>query len=140
MSSITLDGTSAVTCIQFNPVDDNYFISGSLDAKVRIWNIPVRQVVDWTDLHEMVTAACYTPDGQVQKKTQLCFAYVSITIRLWRSFQLVIGYNTSWKGALVGSHKGTCRLYKTSGINRLLKAEVPHLHFNFSKLILEQLP
>ncbi|KAK4803423.1 hypothetical protein SAY86_003240 [Trapa natans] len=53
-----------VTCIQFNPVDDQYFISGSLDAKVRIWSIPDRQVVDWNDLHEMVTAACYTPDGQ----------------------------------------------------------------------------
>ncbi|KAJ0044559.1 hypothetical protein Pint_04478 [Pistacia integerrima] len=53
-----------VTCIQFNPVDDRYFISGSLDAKVRIWSIPDRQVVDWNDLHEMVTAACYTPDGQ----------------------------------------------------------------------------
>ncbi|CAH9088223.1 unnamed protein product [Cuscuta epithymum] len=53
-----------VTCIQFNPVDDRYFISGSLDAKVRIWSIPDRHVVDWNDLHEMVTAACYTPDGQ----------------------------------------------------------------------------
>ncbi|XP_026392268.1 WD repeat-containing protein 44-like isoform X1 [Papaver somniferum] len=53
-----------VTCIQFNPVDDRYFISGSLDAKVRIWSIPDRQVVDWNDLNEMVTAACYTPDGQ----------------------------------------------------------------------------
>lgn len=70
-----------VTCIQFNPVDDRYFISGSLDAKVRIWSIPDRQVVDWNDLHEMVTAACYTPDGQ---------------------------------GALVGSYKGSCRLYNTS--------------------------
>ncbi|XVE96868.1 hypothetical protein REPUB_Repub02eG0260500 [Reevesia pubescens] len=69
-----------VTCIHFNPMDDDYFISGSLDAKVRIWNIPDRHVVDWTDLHEMVTAACYTPDGQ---------------------------------GALIGSHKGTCRMYKT---------------------------
>ncbi|KAF8411176.1 hypothetical protein HHK36_003719 [Tetracentron sinense] len=70
-----------VTCIQFNPIDDKYFISGSLDAKVRIWSIPDRQVVDWNDLHEMVTAACYTPDGQ---------------------------------GALVGSYKGSCRLYNTS--------------------------
>ncbi|KAL8130540.1 LOW QUALITY PROTEIN: hypothetical protein V2J09_019695 [Rumex salicifolius] len=70
-----------VTCIQFNPVDDRYFISGSLDAKVRIWSIPDRQVVDWNDLHEMVTAACYTPDGQ---------------------------------GALVGSYKGSCRLYNTT--------------------------
>ncbi|KAK9116646.1 hypothetical protein Sjap_015593 [Stephania japonica] len=70
-----------VTCIQFNPVDDRYFISGSLDAKVRLWSIPDRQVVDWTELHEMVTALCYTPDGQ---------------------------------GALVGSHKGSCRLYDIS--------------------------
>lgn len=70
-----------VTCIQFNPVNDSYFISGSLDAKVRIWSIPDRQVVDWNDLHEMVTAACYTPDGQ---------------------------------GALVGSYKGSCRVYNTS--------------------------
>ncbi|XP_072962244.1 uncharacterized protein [Typha angustifolia] len=53
-----------VTCIQFNPVDDRYFISGSLDEKVRIWSIPDRQIVDWNDLHEMVTAACYAPDGK----------------------------------------------------------------------------
>lgn len=57
---------ATVTCIQFNPIDDRYFISGSLDAKVRIWSIPDRQVVDWSDLHEMVTAACYTPDGKVE--------------------------------------------------------------------------
>lgn len=54
-----------MTCIQFNPVDDRYFISGSLDEKVRIWSIPKREIVDWVDLHEMVTAACYTPDGKV---------------------------------------------------------------------------
>ncbi|XP_020593557.1 WD repeat-containing protein 44-like isoform X2 [Phalaenopsis equestris] len=53
-----------VTCIQFNPVDDRYFISGSLDAKVRLWNIPDRQVVDWSDQHEIITAVCYKPDGQ----------------------------------------------------------------------------
>ncbi|KAL4586534.1 hypothetical protein LXL04_011170 [Taraxacum kok-saghyz] len=53
----------AVTCIQFNPVDERYFISGSLDSKVRIWSIPDHQVVDWNDMKEMVTAASYTPDG-----------------------------------------------------------------------------
>ncbi|KAL3636864.1 hypothetical protein CASFOL_019163 [Castilleja foliolosa] len=80
-----------VTCIQFNPVDDRYFISGSLDSKVRIWNIPDRKVVDWSDLHEMVTAACYTPDGQ---------------------------------GALVGSYKGSCRLYNTSENKLLQKSQI----------------
>nr|XP_043622898.1 WD repeat-containing protein 44-like [Erigeron canadensis] len=54
-----------VTCIQFNPADDDYFISGSLDSKVRIWNIPDRQVVDWIDLHEMITAVGYSNDGKV---------------------------------------------------------------------------
>lgn len=43
-----------MTCIQFNPTDDRFFISGSLDTKVRIWSIPDRQVVDWNDVHEMV--------------------------------------------------------------------------------------
>ncbi|OVA12227.1 WD40 repeat [Macleaya cordata] len=80
-----------VTCIDFNPVDDTYFISGSLDAKVRIWSIPDRHVVDWTDLHEMVTAVCYTPDGQ---------------------------------GAMVGSHKGTCRLYDTSESKLVQKEQI----------------
>nr|XP_025888427.1 uncharacterized WD repeat-containing protein C18H10.05-like [Solanum lycopersicum] len=70
-----------VTCIHFNPVDDDHFISGSLDGKVRIWNISDRKVMDWTDLHEMVTATCHSPDGE---------------------------------GALIGSHKGSCRLYSTS--------------------------
>ncbi|KAF6171787.1 hypothetical protein GIB67_007308 [Kingdonia uniflora] len=76
---------------QFNPVDERYFISGSLDAKVRIWSIPDRQVVDWTDLHEMVTAVCYTPDG---------------------------------KGALIGSHKGSCRLYNTSDLKLNQKGQI----------------
>ncbi|KAI7997716.1 WD repeat-containing protein 44 [Camellia lanceoleosa] len=80
-----------VTCIQFNPIDDNYFISGSLDAKVRIWKIPDRQLVDYTDLHEMVTAVCYTPDGQ---------------------------------GALIGSHKGSCRLYSTADCSLEQKEEI----------------
>ncbi|GLT92533.1 hypothetical protein SLE2022_103670 [Rubroshorea leprosula] len=82
-----------VTCIHFNPMDDDYFISGSLDAKVRIWSIPERHVVDWTDLHEMVTAACYSPDGQ---------------------------------GALIGSHKGLCRMYSTeeSKLNQLYQVDV----------------
>jgi hypothetical protein len=47
-------------------VDDGYFISGSLDCKVRIWSVPDRHVVDWSDLNDMVTAGCYTPDGQVR--------------------------------------------------------------------------
>ena len=60
-----MDTFGTVTCIQFHPLDDGHFISGSLDGKVRIWRIKEPQVVDWVDLQEMVTAACYTPNGQV---------------------------------------------------------------------------
>jgi len=40
-------------------------MSGSIDGKVRIWAVNSRQVVDWTDIKDMVTAVCYRPDGQV---------------------------------------------------------------------------
>ncbi|KAE8807220.1 WD repeat-containing protein 44 [Hordeum vulgare] len=80
-----------VTSIQFNPVDDRYFISGSLDAKVRLWSIPNRQVVDWTDVNEMVTATSYSPDGQ---------------------------------GAIIGSHQGSCRFYKTADCKLSPEAQI----------------
>ncbi|OWM79655.1 hypothetical protein CDL15_Pgr023067 [Punica granatum] len=53
-----------VTSVQFNPVDDNFFVSGSIDGKIRIWAVPGCQVVDWTDIREIVTAVCYRPNGQ----------------------------------------------------------------------------
>ncbi|PIN21412.1 WD40 repeat-containing protein [Handroanthus impetiginosus] len=53
-----------VTCIQFNPVNDDYFISGSIDGKVRIWAIEGHQVVDWTEMRDIITAVAYRPDGQ----------------------------------------------------------------------------
>ncbi|XP_059642939.1 uncharacterized protein LOC132284823 [Cornus florida] len=53
-----------VTCIQFNPVDENYFISGSIDGKVRIWGVSERRVVDWADIRDIVTAICYRPNGE----------------------------------------------------------------------------
>lgn len=67
-----------VTSVQFNPVDDNYFISGSIDGKVRIWAINGCQVVDWTDVREIVTAVCYRPDGQggiIGSMTGICRFY-----------------------------------------------------------------
>ncbi|CDY55888.1 BnaA04g29100D [Brassica napus] len=80
-----------VTCIQFNPVDENYFISGSLDAKIRIWSIQNRQVVDWSDLHEMVTAACYTPDGQgafIGSNKGICRSYDTEDCKLNQTNQI----------------------------------------------------
>lgn len=54
-----------MTCVDFNPVDDNYFISGSIDGKVRIWETVGCKVVDYIDIREIVTAVCYQPNGKV---------------------------------------------------------------------------
>ncbi|XP_065879769.1 uncharacterized WD repeat-containing protein C3H5.08c-like [Euphorbia lathyris] len=52
-----------VTSIQFNPIDENYFISGSIDGKVRIWGVTEKRVVDWVDARDVTTVVCYQPDG-----------------------------------------------------------------------------
>ena len=57
--------TFAVTCVQFNPDNENRFISGSIDGKIRVWDIPRCSVVDWVDIRDIVTAICYRPDGKV---------------------------------------------------------------------------
>ena len=35
-----------------------------LTLQVRVWNIPEQRVVDWADVHEMVTATAFAPDGR----------------------------------------------------------------------------
>ncbi|KAI4345116.1 hypothetical protein L6164_012273 [Bauhinia variegata] len=69
-----------VTCIQFNPVDENYFISGSIDGKVRIWGTYEGRVVDWADVRDVITAISYQPDGKgfvVGSLTGTCRFYVA---------------------------------------------------------------
>ncbi|BAF10666.1 uncharacterized protein [Oryza sativa Japonica Group] len=56
--------TNYVTCVQFHPTSDNYFISGCIDGLVRIWDVRRCQVVDWADTKEIITAVCYRPDGK----------------------------------------------------------------------------
>ncbi|KAF2298030.1 hypothetical protein GH714_007279 [Hevea brasiliensis] len=58
----------SVTCVDFNPLNDNYFISGSIDGKVRIWEVLGCQVVDYTVIREIVTAVSFRPDGKGKKK------------------------------------------------------------------------
>ncbi|KAI9500335.1 WD40-repeat-containing domain protein, partial [Coemansia spiralis] len=55
-----------VTSVAFSPRDDRLFISGSLDCRLRLWDIPARGVRHWTRLPEgqMVTSAAFTsPKG-----------------------------------------------------------------------------
>ncbi|XP_061347606.1 uncharacterized protein LOC133293092 isoform X2 [Gastrolobium bilobum] len=53
-----------VTCVNFNPVNDNIFISGSIDGKVRIWEVLYCRVIDYINIREIVTAVCFRTDGK----------------------------------------------------------------------------
>jgi WD40 repeat protein len=54
-----------VRCVQFNPIDERYFISGSIDGKVRIWDVLDRRVTDWVDTRNIISALSYQADGKV---------------------------------------------------------------------------
>lgn len=71
-----------VTTIQFHPRDDRYFLSGSLDGKVRLWNIPDKRVTLWNEVnalsiqnrnknqnssvpsHGLITASAFVQNGK----------------------------------------------------------------------------
>lgn len=80
-----------VTCIQFDPIDEDYFISGSVDGKVRIWSIPGCGVVDWTDIREIVTAVCYHPGEKTAVVGSIsgdCYFFDTSDNRLQLTYQI----------------------------------------------------
>ncbi|XP_022646370.1 WD repeat-containing protein 44-like isoform X1 [Varroa jacobsoni] len=57
-----------VTAIAFHPRDDRYFLSGSLDGKLRLWNIPDKKVHLWNELEgthtKLITCANFCQNGK----------------------------------------------------------------------------
>lgn len=56
-----------VTAIVFHPRDDRYFLSGSLDGKLRLWNIPDKKVAVWNEVDgqtKLITAANFCQNGK----------------------------------------------------------------------------
>ncbi|CAL1538845.1 unnamed protein product [Lymnaea stagnalis] len=57
-----------VTAIVFHPKDDRYFLSGSLDGKLRLWNIPDKKVTLWNELSgssNLITTANFCHNGRL---------------------------------------------------------------------------
>lgn len=101
----------AVTCIQFNPVNDEYFISGSIDGKVRIWAINSCQVLDWMDIRDIVTAVSYRPDGKVY--FHLFNNGTSLQIqKLELPIEQIICFI---QGGIIGCMAGSCRFFSLEG-------------------------
>ncbi|KAF1746131.1 hypothetical protein GCK72_022584 [Caenorhabditis remanei] len=54
-----------VTCVAFLPKDDRYFLSGSLDGKLRMWHIPDKKVAVWNDTEKRyITAMTFVKSGK----------------------------------------------------------------------------
>lgn len=72
-----------VTTISFHPKDDRCFLSGSLDGKIRLWDIPDKRVILWNEVsgaeadesrhssdtagrlsHGLITASTFVKNGE----------------------------------------------------------------------------
>ncbi|KAL7530813.1 hypothetical protein ACHAXR_003686, partial [Thalassiosira sp. AJA248-18] len=53
-----------VASVAFHPSDDRYFVSGGIDKKLRLWDIPSGRVKEWAQAPDVITAARFTPDGK----------------------------------------------------------------------------
>jgi WD40 repeat protein len=60
----TFKHSDFVPSIQFHPTDDRFFLAGSLDAKLRLWSIPDKNVAFSVTVPDMITAVAFTPDGK----------------------------------------------------------------------------
>ncbi|VUC32137.1 unnamed protein product [Clonostachys rosea] len=59
----TFQHNDLVTSIAFHPTDDRFFLAGSLDSQLRLWNIPDKTVQFSTTTTEFQTAVGFSPDG-----------------------------------------------------------------------------
>lgn len=78
--------------------------------QLRLWSIPDQKVVSWQDVHEMVTAASYSPSGlQVvvgTMKGKCRWAPGSARWQGWRRWGLVVRRARGWGPQCVGG--GEC--------------------------------
>lgn len=69
-----------VTAVDFHPTEDNYFLSGCLDRKLRIWSLETGRVVLWQPTPSMITAAAFSPDARL-----VAVGLYNGTVHLYRS-------------------------------------------------------
>lgn len=52
-------------CLDFQPNEDQYFISGSIDGTLKLWQLPDAITIHWIQLPNMITYCKYTNDGHM---------------------------------------------------------------------------
>lgn len=100
----------AVTCVQFNPKEERFFVSGSIDGKIRIWDTFECRVVDWINIKDIVSVICYRPNGKVKKLHSFLINRQTITFNFDKLEFCFL------QEIVVGCLTGICRFYSSSGI------------------------
>ena len=59
----TFNHPDAITCVNFHPYHDRYFLTGGFDQKVRIWSIPNGRVEGFSQAPANISAATFDPKG-----------------------------------------------------------------------------
>lgn len=107
--------------------EDRYFVSGSFDKKLRIWNIPGQlaaspclvsrvadgsrvcvyfaehRVVEWAQTANIITAATFAPNGELRS---------SVSVRLL-TMPLLGLLSVAGQMAVAGLYNGQCVFYQT---------------------------
>ncbi|PAV85057.1 hypothetical protein WR25_04496 [Diploscapter pachys] len=95
-----------VTCVAFLPKDDRYFISGSLDGKLRLWHIPDKRVAVWNEIQvKFITALAFVKGGKfvvVGTYTGRCYFYTTEQLK----YHTVVDVRSS-RGKNAKGHKIT---------------------------------
>ncbi len=83
--------------------DDRYFLSGSLDGKLRLWNIPDKRVALWNEI-----------EG-IGKSWDIVFRRAISCDPLLSGSHLITAANFCMNGkmAVVGTYDGRCIFYET---------------------------
>lgn len=63
-SLVSFVHSDLVTSAVFHPHDDRFFLSGSLDGKVRLWNISAKKVQYCQEAPGLITACSFTTSGE----------------------------------------------------------------------------
>lgn len=53
-----------VTSVAFHPHEENLFVTGCFDRKLRMWSLETGRVTVWQAAPSMITAAAFSPDGR----------------------------------------------------------------------------
>ena len=94
---------SLLSCVQ----DDRYFLSGSLDGKLRLWNIPDKRVALWNEIEGVGGSHDQLFLSHDQLHCHMCM--------LSAGSHLITAANFCMNGklAVAGTYDGRCIFYET---------------------------